>query len=99
MSAGIFSTRLGSLLSSLVYILGNHSPVLQPVMFGLVPILAATAGSFLIETNNQPLPNTIQETEKRVKMARDKQRNVSENTTKKGLASLLPEKTKVKCTV
>lgn len=65
MSAGIFSTRLGSLLSPLVYILGNHSPVLQPVMFGLVPILAAAAGSFLIETNNQPLLNTIQETEKR----------------------------------
>ena len=65
MSAGIFSTRLGSLLSPLVYILGNHSPVLQPVMFGLVPILAAVACSFLIETKNQPLMNTIQETEKR----------------------------------
>lgn len=35
----------------------------------------------------------------RVKMARDKQRNVSENPTKKGLASLLPQKTKVECTV
>nr|XP_035975138.1 solute carrier family 22 member 20-like isoform X1 [Halichoerus grypus] len=64
MSAGIFSTRLGSLLSPLVYILGNHSPLLQPVIFGLVPILAAAAGSFLMETNNQPLLNTIQETEK-----------------------------------
>nr|XP_045751182.1 solute carrier family 22 member 20-like [Mirounga angustirostris] len=65
MSAGIFSTRLGSLLSPLVYILGNHSPLLQPVIFGLVPILAAAAGTFLMETNNQPLLNTIQETEKR----------------------------------
>lgn len=45
MSAGIFSTRLGSLLSPLVYILGNHSPGLQPVMFGLVPLLAAAAAS------------------------------------------------------
>ncbi|XP_035975139.2 solute carrier family 22 member 20-like isoform X1 [Halichoerus grypus] len=99
MSAGIFSTRLGSLLSPLVYILGNHSPLLQPVIFGLVPILAAAAGSFLMETNNQPLLNTIQETEKRIKMAHDKQRNVSENTTKNGLVALLPEKTKVECTV
>ncbi|XP_021540935.1 solute carrier family 22 member 20-like [Neomonachus schauinslandi] len=99
MSAGIFSTRLGSLLSPLVYILGNHSPLLQPVIFGLVPILAAAAGSFLMETNNQPLLNTIQETEKRIKMVHDKQRNVSENTTKNGLVTLLPEKTKVECTV
>ncbi|XP_004394114.1 PREDICTED: solute carrier family 22 member 20-like [Odobenus rosmarus divergens] len=44
---------------------GNHSPLLQPVIFGLVPIVAAAAGSFLVETNNQPLLNTIQETEKR----------------------------------
>ncbi|XP_006737200.1 solute carrier family 22 member 20-like [Leptonychotes weddellii] len=44
---------------------GNHSPLLQPVIFGLAPILAAAAGSFLMETNNQPLLNTIQETEKR----------------------------------
>uniref|UniRef100_A0A452QAH7 Major facilitator superfamily (MFS) profile domain-containing protein n=1 Tax=Ursus americanus TaxID=9643 RepID=A0A452QAH7_URSAM len=65
MSAGIFSTRLGSLLSPLVYILGNHSPGLQPVMFGLVPLLAAAAASFLVETKNQPLLNTIQETEQR----------------------------------
>ncbi|KAF3822243.1 hypothetical protein GH733_007617 [Mirounga leonina] len=99
MSAGIFSTRLGSLLSPLVYILGNHSPLLQPVIFGLVPILAAAAGTFLMETNNQPLLNTIQETEKRIKMAHDKQRNVSENTTKNGLVALLPEKTKVECPV
>uniref|UniRef100_A0A452TXM9 Solute carrier family 22 member 20, pseudogene n=1 Tax=Ursus maritimus TaxID=29073 RepID=A0A452TXM9_URSMA len=63
MSAGIFSTRLGSLLSPLVYILGNHSPGLQPVMFGLVPLLAAAAASFLVETKNQPLLNTIQETD------------------------------------
>nr|XP_035975140.1 solute carrier family 22 member 20-like isoform X3 [Halichoerus grypus] len=70
MSAGIFSTRLGSLLSPLVYILGNHSPLLQPVIFGLVPILAAAAGSFLMETNNQPLLNTIQETEKRPLLVR-----------------------------
>ncbi|XP_027973775.1 solute carrier family 22 member 20-like [Eumetopias jubatus] len=99
MSAGIFSTRLGSLLSPMVYILGNHSPLLQPVIFGLVPIVAAVAGSFLMETNNQPLLNTIQETEKRIKMAQDKQRNISENITKNGLATLLPEKTKVECTV
>ncbi|CAK7308708.1 Solute carrier family 22 member 20 [Vulpes lagopus] len=99
MSAGIFSTRLGSLLAPLIYILGSHSPVLQPVMFGLMPILAAIAASFLTETNNQPLLDTIQETEKRMKMAHDKKRNISENTTKNGFVSLLSEMTKVEGTV
>ncbi|XP_062951240.1 solute carrier family 22 member 20-like [Cynocephalus volans] len=64
MSVGVFCTRLGALLSPLVYILSGYNPVLQPMAFSLVPILAASAAYFLTETNNLPLLDTIQETEK-----------------------------------
>uniref|UniRef100_F7EE49 Major facilitator superfamily (MFS) profile domain-containing protein n=1 Tax=Ornithorhynchus anatinus TaxID=9258 RepID=F7EE49_ORNAN len=66
LSSGVFGARVGSLLAPLVFIIGNYVPILQPVMFGLAPVLAALSSCFLRETRNLPLPETIREIEERL---------------------------------
>ncbi|XP_074087751.1 LOW QUALITY PROTEIN: solute carrier family 22 member 20-like [Macrotis lagotis] len=56
---------IGSILAPLVFIIGNYVPILQSLLFGIIPILSAIAASLLIETQGLPLQDTIQETENR----------------------------------
>ncbi|XP_056659705.1 solute carrier family 22 member 20-like [Monodelphis domestica] len=65
LSAGLFSIRFGAFLSPMVFIGGSYFPILQPLLFGMVPIVSAASACFLTETRGLPLLDTIQEAENR----------------------------------
>ncbi|XP_036618602.1 solute carrier family 22 member 20-like [Trichosurus vulpecula] len=98
MSVGLFSARIGSLLSTLFLIIGNHIPMLQPLLFGIVPILSTIGVFFLIETHGLPLLETIQETENRMKRAQSRTGNASEDVQERP-ALLSPEMPEAESTV
>ncbi|XP_036618575.1 solute carrier family 22 member 20-like [Trichosurus vulpecula] len=98
MSVGMFSGRIGALMTTLVFIIGSHSPILQPLFFGIVPILSAIGVFFLTETHGLPLLETIQETENRMKRAQSLTGNASEDVQERP-ALLIPEMPEAESTV
>ncbi|KAF6334283.1 solute carrier family 22 member 12 [Rhinolophus ferrumequinum] len=58
---GQMSARAGGILGPLVRLLGVHSPSLPLLMYGAVPVLSGLAALLLPETQNLPLPDTIQD--------------------------------------
>lgn len=61
MGLGQMSARAGGILGPLVRLLGVHSPSLPLLMYGAVPVLSGLAALLLPETQNLPLPDTIQD--------------------------------------
>ncbi|XP_043829241.1 solute carrier family 22 member 20-like [Dromiciops gliroides] len=92
------AANFGGLLAPLVFIIGNYSPVLQPLLFGGVPILSAIAVSFLIETHGLPLLQTIQETENRMKRAQSLKGNAKKDIQERP-AFLMPEMPQAESTI
>ncbi|XP_059412345.1 solute carrier family 22 member 13 [Carassius carassius] len=56
--------RMGGVLAPLINMLGRHTPVVPMVIFGSTPLLAAVLALALPETANQPLPDSIHDTER-----------------------------------
>uniref|UniRef100_F6WSG4 Solute carrier family 22 member 6 n=1 Tax=Ornithorhynchus anatinus TaxID=9258 RepID=F6WSG4_ORNAN len=54
-------SRVGSMLSPLVKIMGEVSPFIPVIIYGTVPIMAGSFACFLPETLNVPLPETIED--------------------------------------
>ncbi|XP_078058936.1 solute carrier family 22 member 6-A-like [Mustelus asterias] len=57
--------RIGSMMAPIVRLVGDFVPSLPLVIYGGIAILAGVAATFLPETLNAPLPDTIQEVESR----------------------------------
>ncbi|KAM4617141.1 solute carrier family 22 member 6-A-like [Discoglossus pictus] len=66
---GLGSTmaRVGGIVAPLVKMLGEYYPFLPLLIYGGAPILSGLVVYILPETVNQPLPDTIEEVENRVK--------------------------------
>ncbi|XP_019500733.1 PREDICTED: solute carrier family 22 member 12-like [Hipposideros armiger] len=58
---GQMLARVGGILGPLVRLLGVHSPSLPLLVYGAVPVLSGLAALLLPETQNLPLPETIQD--------------------------------------
>ncbi|XP_053890102.1 solute carrier family 22 member 6-A-like [Malaclemys terrapin pileata] len=56
---------LGSILAPLVKMLEEYIPFLPLIIYGAAPIISGIAATFLPETLNVPLPETIEELETR----------------------------------
>ncbi|KAM4721636.1 solute carrier family 22 member 6-A-like [Rhinophrynus dorsalis] len=69
---GLGSTmaRLGGIVAPLVKMLGDFYPFLPLLIYGGVPILSGLFVYLLPETVNKPLPDTIEEVEKGIKLSR-----------------------------
>ncbi|XP_073410616.1 solute carrier family 22 member 6-A-like [Dendrobates tinctorius] len=59
--------RAGSMVAPLVLMLSEISPIFPPAIYGIAAIISGTAATFLNETSNQQLPDTIEEVEARSK--------------------------------
>ncbi|KAM6226141.1 LOW QUALITY PROTEIN: solute carrier family 22 member 6-A-like, partial [Porphyrio hochstetteri] len=59
--------RLGSITAPLVKMAGEPVPVLPVVIYGAAPVLAGAAATFLPETRDKALPETVEEVEGRSK--------------------------------
>ncbi|XP_007667832.1 steroid transmembrane transporter SLC22A24-like isoform X5 [Ornithorhynchus anatinus] len=57
------SRRIGGILAPLWRIMGGHFSLLPTIFYGAIPITAGIAVLFLPETQNRPLPDTIQDVE------------------------------------
>ncbi|XP_052029215.1 organic anion transporter 3 isoform X2 [Apodemus sylvaticus] len=53
--------RVGSMIAPLVKITGELQPFIPNVIFGTMALLGGSAAFFLLETLNQPLPETIED--------------------------------------
>uniref|UniRef100_A0A8C4WGE2 Major facilitator superfamily (MFS) profile domain-containing protein n=1 Tax=Gopherus evgoodei TaxID=1825980 RepID=A0A8C4WGE2_9SAUR len=60
-------SRLGSIIAPLVKMLEEYIPFLPLIIYGAAPIISGVAATFLPETLNVPLPETIEEVETRSK--------------------------------
>lgn len=58
-------TRVGSMMAPLVRITGELHPFVPNLIFGATALLGGGASLFLPETLHQPLPETIEDVEKR----------------------------------
>lgn len=58
--------RLGSITAPLAKMLGEYFPFLPLIIYGVAPIISGIAAAFLPETLNVPLPETIEEVERRL---------------------------------
>ncbi|XP_061461757.1 solute carrier family 22 member 6-A-like [Rhineura floridana] len=67
MGLGGTMARLGSMIAPLVKMTGEFFPPLPLIIYGLAPIISGIASCFLPETRNVPLPETIEEVERRSK--------------------------------
>uniref|UniRef100_A0A8C4WB85 Major facilitator superfamily (MFS) profile domain-containing protein n=1 Tax=Gopherus evgoodei TaxID=1825980 RepID=A0A8C4WB85_9SAUR len=59
-------SRLGSIIAPLVKMLEEYIPFLPLIIYGAAPIISGVAATFLPETLNVPLPETIEEVETRL---------------------------------
>lgn len=66
------AARIGTMLAPFVASLALSSPVLPPIIFGLVPIAGAVVVLVLPETNGTPLPETLEDGERFGKKAVEK---------------------------
>nr|XP_025033966.1 solute carrier family 22 member 6-A-like isoform X2 [Pelodiscus sinensis] len=62
---GSTMARVGGIVAPLAKMLDEYVSFLPPVVYGPAPILSGIAASFLPETLNQPLPDTVEEVESR----------------------------------
>uniref|UniRef100_A0A8C3SQP7 Major facilitator superfamily (MFS) profile domain-containing protein n=1 Tax=Chelydra serpentina TaxID=8475 RepID=A0A8C3SQP7_CHESE len=58
--------RLGSIIAPLVKMLEEYIPFLPLIIYGAAPIISGIAATFLPETLNVPLPETIEDVETRL---------------------------------
>ncbi|EHB04920.1 Solute carrier family 22 member 12 [Heterocephalus glaber] len=58
---GQMAARGGAMLGPLVRLLGIHNPWLPLLVYGVVPVLGGLAALLLPETQNLPLPDTLQD--------------------------------------
>uniref|UniRef100_A0A8C8R6H0 Major facilitator superfamily (MFS) profile domain-containing protein n=1 Tax=Pelusios castaneus TaxID=367368 RepID=A0A8C8R6H0_9SAUR len=58
--------RMGSIIAPLVKMLGEYFPFLPLTIYGAAPIISGIAAAFLPETLNVPLPETIEDVERRL---------------------------------
>ncbi|KAM9367171.1 LOW QUALITY PROTEIN: uncharacterized protein LRP34_012680 [Phaethornis superciliosus] len=81
---GLASTmaRVGGLVAPLVLLVADVTPGLPLLVYGAAPGLAAIAASFLPETRNRPLPETLEDVEKRAGYLRDEEVTVPLSVTK-----------------
>ena len=57
--------RVGSMVAPLVRMGADAAPLLPPLVYGAAPIASAIAALFLPETRNAPLPETVEDVERR----------------------------------
>lgn len=65
MGLGGSMARVGSMVAPLVRMGADVAPLLPPIVYGAAPIVAAIAALFLPETRNAPLPETVEDVERR----------------------------------
>ncbi|XP_067170844.1 solute carrier family 22 member 6-A-like [Apteryx mantelli] len=63
--------RIGSITAPLVKMAGEIFPALPFVIYGAAPVVAGLAATFLPETRNAPLPETVEEVESRTRPRTD----------------------------
>ncbi|XP_065407188.1 solute carrier family 22 member 6-B-like [Chrysemys picta bellii] len=68
--------RLGSIIAPLVKMLEEYILFLPLIIYGAAPIISGIAATFLPETLNVPLPETIEEVETRPRHLRDKEQQM-----------------------
>ncbi|XP_030644415.1 solute carrier family 22 member 13 [Chanos chanos] len=56
--------RMGGVLAPLINLIGHHAPVVPMLIFGSTPLLGAALALALPETANEPLPDTVEDTER-----------------------------------
>uniref|UniRef100_A0A8C3F374 Uncharacterized protein n=1 Tax=Chrysemys picta bellii TaxID=8478 RepID=A0A8C3F374_CHRPI len=62
--------RVGGIVAPLAKMLDEYFSFLPPVVYGAAPIISGTVATFVPETLNQPLPDTVEEVESRSCMKR-----------------------------
>ncbi|XP_074861397.1 solute carrier family 22 member 6-A-like isoform X2 [Carettochelys insculpta] len=62
---GSTMARVGGMVAPLAKMLDDYVSFLPPFVYGAAPILSGIAATFLPETLNQPLPDTVEEVENR----------------------------------
>ncbi|XP_062456793.1 solute carrier family 22 member 6 [Rhea pennata] len=67
MGLGGTMARVGSMVAPLVRITGDVFPALPLVIYGAAPVVSAVAVCFLPETRATPLPETVEDAERRQK--------------------------------
>ncbi|XP_010225647.1 PREDICTED: solute carrier family 22 member 6-A-like [Tinamus guttatus] len=67
---GSTMARVGGIVAPLVKMMDEYYPFLPPVVYGAAPVASAVAASFLPETLNMSLPDTIEEVESRFQAKR-----------------------------
>ncbi|NWR56342.1 S22A6 protein, partial [Bucorvus abyssinicus] len=65
MGLGGTMARVGSMVAPLVRMAADVTPVLPLVIYGAAPIVSAIATCFLPETRNAPLPETVEDVQRR----------------------------------
>ncbi|NXK00743.1 S226B protein, partial [Corythaixoides concolor] len=65
MGLGGTMARVGSMVAPLVRMTADVTPVLPLIIYGVAPIISAIATRFLPETRNVPLPETVEDVERR----------------------------------
>uniref|UniRef100_A0A8B9ERI3 Solute carrier family 22 member 6 n=1 Tax=Anser cygnoides TaxID=8845 RepID=A0A8B9ERI3_ANSCY len=65
MGLGGTMARVGGMVAPLVRMAADVTPVLPLVIYGAAPVVSAIATCFLPETRNMPLPETIEDVERR----------------------------------
>ncbi|XP_034632390.1 solute carrier family 22 member 6-A-like [Trachemys scripta elegans] len=67
---GSTMARVGGIVTPLAKMLDEYFSFLPPVVYGAAPIISGTVASFLPDSHNQPLPDTVEEVESRSRMKR-----------------------------
>lgn len=63
MGLGSVAARLSGALTPLITLLDSFDPAIPAISFGVVALLSGTWVMFLPETNDQPMPESIQDGE------------------------------------
>uniref|UniRef100_A0A674I4J8 Solute carrier family 22 member 6 n=1 Tax=Terrapene triunguis TaxID=2587831 RepID=A0A674I4J8_9SAUR len=63
---GSTMARVGGIVAPLAKMLDEYFSFLPPVVYGAAPIISGIVATFLPETLNQPLPDTVEEVESRL---------------------------------
>ncbi|XP_068779842.1 solute carrier family 22 member 6-B-like [Struthio camelus] len=77
MGLGGTMARVGSMVAPLVRMMGDAFPVLPLIIYGAAPIVSAIATCFLPETRNAPLPETVEDVERRAGHLKDEELQVT----------------------
>ncbi|XP_009670171.2 solute carrier family 22 member 6-A [Struthio camelus] len=71
MGLGNTMARIGSITAPLVKMAGEVFPTLPFIIYGAAPVVSGLAATFLPETRNLPLPETVEEVESRTRPQTD----------------------------